>query len=140
MPSTRLRFGPDLRISALAFLVGIAALVLALATGDRGGQILWGIAAAVLCGYALGDVAFWPRLVVDASGLRIRSPFARADLTWSDLDDVRADVRSRYGLRSSTLEVDAGETLVVFSRRALGADPSTVQDLIHAMDPRGRRV
>ena len=46
------------------------------------------------------------------------------------------DTRSRYGLRSSTLEVDAGETLVVFSRRALGADPTTVQDIVRAFDPR----
>jgi PH (Pleckstrin Homology) domain-containing protein len=81
-------------------------------------------------------VVFWPRLAADHTGLRIRTPLARADLSWSDVESVTADTRSRYGLRSSTLEVDAGSTLVVFSRRALGADPETVQDVVRALDPR----
>ena len=56
--------------------------------------------------------------------MRIRTPLTRADLAWREVEDVSADVRSRYGLRSTTLEVDAGEVLVVFSRRSLGADPA----------------
>ena len=36
---------------------------------------------------------------------------------------MHADIRARLGLRSTTLEIDAGATLVVLSRRALGADP-----------------
>ena len=64
-------------------------------------------------------------------------PFARTDLTWPEVDRVRADVRSRLGLRSTTLEIDAGEVLVVFSRRALGADPKIVQDLVLALAPPG---
>jgi hypothetical protein len=136
---TRVRFGPDLRLSAVVFLLAVGALVLVLSTDDAGGRLLWGVAALVLAGYAVGDVVFWPRLAVDAHGLRIRTPLARADLAWDDVEEVRADVRTRYGLRTSTLEVDAGSTLVVFSRRALGADPGTVQSLVRAMDPRRGR-
>jgi hypothetical protein len=136
---TRVRFGPDLRLSAVVFLLALGALVLVLTTDDPGGRLLWGVAAVVLAAYAIGDVLFWPRLAVDAHGLRIRTPLARADLPWAQVDGVRADVRSRYGLRTATLEVDAGSTLVVFSRRALGADPDTVESLVRAMDPRGRR-
>jgi hypothetical protein len=51
---------------------------------------------------------------------------------------VRADTRQRLGLRSVTLEIDAGDELHVFSKRALGAEPDAVAGLIRAMDPRGR--
>jgi hypothetical protein len=134
--STRIRFGPDLRVSALVFVAALGALVLALTGNDPGGRLIFGLAALILAGYAIGDVVFWPRLVADGSGLRIRTPLARADIAWADVESVTADVRSRYGLRSTTLEVDAGSTLIVFSRRALGADPETVQNLVRSLDPR----
>lgn len=129
------RFGPDRRITALIGVGALGALGLTLAATDGPGRLIFALAAIVLAGYAVGDLVFWPRLAVDASGLRIRTPLARADLTWTDIEDVRADERTRYGLRSTTLEVDAGETLIVFSRRALGADPATVQDLVRAFAP-----
>jgi Bacterial PH domain len=135
--STRVRFGPDLRLSALIFVAAMGALVLAVMTGDAPGRLIFGLAALVLAAYAVGDVIFWPRLVADQAGLRIRTPMTRADVAWADVEGVDADVRSRYGLRSTTLEIDAGPTLVVFSRRALGADPETVQNLVRALDPRG---
>jgi hypothetical protein len=137
-PSTQVRFGPDLRVSALIFVAALVALVFAITSDDAPGRLLFGGAALVLGGYAVGDVVFWPRLVADATGVQIRTPLARADLAWTDIETVAADTRNRYGLRSSTLEVDAGETLVVFSRRALGADPTTVQDVVRALDPRPR--
>jgi hypothetical protein len=135
---SRVRFGPDLRLSAIVFLAATGAVALAITTDDNGGRLIWGIAAVILAGYSIGDVIFWPRLVADPNGLRIRTPLTRADLVWADVAGVRADVRSRYGLRTSTLEIDAGQTLVVFSRRALGADPDTVSNLVRALDPRGR--
>jgi hypothetical protein len=133
-----LRFGPDRRTTALAAVGVLIGVGLAITTDDPQGRFLFGLAAAVLACYALGDVVFSPRLYADGSGLRIRTPMTRVDLAWADVDDVRADVRSRYGVRSSALEVDAGETLVVFSRRSLGADPDTVADLVRALDPRRR--
>ena len=135
---SRVRFGPDLRLSAVVFLAGLGALALAITTDDAGGRLICGIAALILAGYSIGDVIFWPRLVADPTGLRIRTPLTRADVAWADVAGVRADVRNRYGLRTSTLEIDAGATLVVFSRRALGADPDTVSNLVRALDPRGR--
>lgn len=134
----RLRFGPDLRLSALVFLLGVVALVLAVTAGDGTSRLLFGLATLVLVGYSLGDVLFWPRLTVDAGGLRIRTPLDRADVTWAEIEAVRADVHRRHGLRSVSLEVDAGERLVVFSRRALGADPETVAGIVRSLDPRGR--
>lgn len=133
---TRVRFGPDLRVSALIFVAALVALVFAITSADAPGRLLFGGAAIVLGGYAVGDVVFWPRLAADGTGVQIRTPLTRADVAWADIETVTADTRNRYGLRSSTLEVDAGETLVVFSRRALGADPATVQDIVRALDPR----
>jgi len=40
--------------------------------------------ALILAGYAITDVLFRPRLAVDGSGIRVRSPLARADLAWPD--------------------------------------------------------
>jgi len=71
-----------------------------------------------------------------ADGLLVRTPLTRARIAWSDVEAVRADARERLGLRSVTLEIDAGEQLLVFSRRALGADPERVAGLISAFKPR----
>ncbi|HEY8827458.1 MAG TPA: PH domain-containing protein [Jatrophihabitantaceae bacterium] len=92
-------------------------------------------AALVLLGYTVTDLVFWPRLTADAEGLLVRTPLTSARIAWSDVEAVRADARERLGLRSVTLEIDAGEQLLVFSRRALGADPATVAGLISAFKP-----
>jgi hypothetical protein len=132
----RCRFGPDRRLTAVTAGLAVIALAVALITGDPAGRLLFIGAALLLAGYAIFDLVFWPRLSADADGLVVRSPFARANLAWSDVDAVTADVRERLGLRSTTLEIDAGEHLIVFSRRALGADPAHVADLVRAFDPR----
>jgi hypothetical protein len=129
------RFGPDRRLTAAAGAGALVALVSALVYGDAAGRLLFAIATVLLAGYVAGDLIWSPRLTADAAGLRIRTPFTSADLRWADVDEVRADVRSRYGLRSATLEVDGGELLVVFSRRTLGTEPETAAGLVNAMRP-----
>jgi hypothetical protein len=129
------RYGPDRRLSAASgalSLIGAAAAVL---SPDPAGQVLFAGAALVLLGYTVTDLVFWPRLTADAEGLLVRTPLTRARIAWSDVEAVRADARERLGLRSVTLEIDAGEQLLVFSRRALGADPATVAGLISAFKP-----
>lgn len=130
-----LRFGPDRRLTATAGAGAVLALGAASLYADAPGRLLFALAAALLAGYAVADLRWAPRLTVDATGLRVRTPFTSADLSWDEVDDVRADVRTRYGLRSATLEVDGGEVLVVFSRRSLGAAPETVAGLVNAMRP-----
>jgi hypothetical protein len=85
----------------------------------------------LLC-YVVGDLVFSPRLVATPASLRIRSPLLRAELPWQAVTEVRADVRSRYGLRSETLEVDIGTTIAVFNRRTLGVDPEQAAQLLRA--------
>ncbi len=130
------RFGPDRRLMALAGVGAVIALVLSVSASDAPGRLLFAVATLVLLGYIAGDLIWSPRLAADQAGVRIRTPFTRVDLGWDEIEGVRADVRSRYGLRSTTLEVDAGEVFVVFSRRSLGVDPETAAGLLAAMRPR----
>lgn len=134
---TVLRFRPDPRLTGLCAAAAAVAVGLSVTTGDGPGRVLFAIAAVVLGGYAVSDLVFSPRLVADASGLLVRAPAARARLSWPEIEEVRADVRHRYGLRSVTLEIDAGERLIVLSGRALGAAPDRVAGLVRALDPRG---
>ena len=138
MTAPTVRFGPDRRSPRAAAVAALIAVTAAVLYPDAPGRLLFAVAAVVLAGYAAGDLVWAHRLVADASGVRIRTPFTRADLSWPQISEVRADVRSRHGLRSVTLEVDAGEVLVVFSRRALGTDPEAAAGLVNAMRPLSR--
>jgi hypothetical protein len=129
------RFSPDPRLTAITGGAAVIVAGLSFAT-DAAGRLLLLAAAVILAGYALTDLIFRPRLAVDSTGIRVRSPLARADLAWPDIAAVRADERNRYGLRSVTLEIDAGEQLIVLSRRALGAAPAAAAALIRSFDPR----
>lgn len=129
------RFAPDRRYTAAAALGALAAVALAALGGDPAGRLLAVIAALVLVAYVVTDVVFSPRLVVSGEGVLIRSPLTRANLAWAEVDDVHAESRTRFGLRSTTLEIDAGPVLAVLSRRALGADPAEVADLVRAFRP-----
>ena len=132
------RFGPDRRITAATAGLAVIAALLAVSTDDRGGRLLFLIAAVVLLTYTVSDLVFWPRLVASADGIELRSPTGTRQYPWAVVAAVRADTRQRLGLRSVTLEVDAADELHVFSKRALGADPEEVAALVTAMDPRGR--
>ena len=132
---TRARFAPDRRYTALAAAGALAAVLAALLAGAGAGGVLAVVAAAVLATYAVGDVVFSPRLVVDAVGVRVRTPTTRATLPWSDIEHVRADTRLRFGMRSTTLEIDADAVLVILSRRAIGTEPEQAADLINAFRP-----
>jgi hypothetical protein len=129
------RFHPDRRYTALAGGGLIVALGLALATAPAPGRLLAAVAAIVLAGYVASDLLFSPRIVASADGVVINSPLLRARLSWAEVEDVRADVRQRLGLRSTTLEIDAGATLAVLSRRAIGSDPEEAARLIGAFRP-----
>lgn len=128
-------FAPDRRYTALAAVGVVIALVVLVVGDDSGGRLLAGLAALVLAAYVVTDLVFSPRLVASGAGLAIHSPLTRASLPWSDIEAVRADTRTRIGLRSTTLEIDAGSVLVVLSRRALGAEPQEVADLVAAFRP-----
>jgi hypothetical protein len=126
---------PDRRLTALSAGGAAGATLVVVLTGDPIGRLLAMIAAILLLGYVISDFVFSPRLVAGPEGITVRSPFTRAQLAWSDIEDVRADTRFRLGLRSTNLEVDTGSTLVVLSRRAIGTDPVLAAEQIQAVRP-----
>ena len=79
----------------------------------------------------LGDLVFWPRLTADRGGPAVRTPLQRAALAWAD--DRRGPgrrARCASGCAARRWRSTPGAVLVVFSRRALGADPAAVRDLL----------
>jgi hypothetical protein len=92
--------------------------------------VLFGVAAIGLLALVVVDVLLRPRLAADPGGLQVRTLAVRRRLPWSALRRVDVDERARYGLTARTLELDAGDTLVVLGRRALGEDPRDVADAL----------
>lgn len=132
------RFGPDRRLTAATAAGAVTAALVGVLAADAAGRLLLVAAALVLAAYAATDLVFSPRLVLSADEVVVRTPLRRVHLAWADVERIGVDVRQRLGLRSVALEVDAGEVLVVLTRRALGADPEAVADLAAAFDPRHR--
>jgi hypothetical protein len=107
----------------------VAVLVLAVAFAGRD-PVRWGLAvvvALVVAIWALRDLIAPVRLAADAGGVTVISGFARRrHLPWAQIERVRVDARSHHGLRSELLELDAGESIFLFSAHELGALPEEV--------------
>lgn len=132
---TVLRFGPDRRIGLAAAGGAVLAAVYAAVDSDREGRLLAVILTVVLVGIAIADLAFNPRLIADGDGLEVRGPTGRLTARWAEVQTLRLDERSRWGLMSRALEFEVGERLIVLGRHSLGRDPREVYDLLSALDP-----
>jgi hypothetical protein len=77
-----------------------------------------------------GLVVLLLAMLADPAGVQVRTLASRHRLPWSAIERVDVDEHTRYGLTSRTLELEAGELLVVLSKRALGADPRDVADAL----------
>jgi hypothetical protein len=123
------QWAPRTAETALAAGGALVAAVLAV-TSDPAGRLLFGVGAFCLVVLVLADLLLRPRLRADADGLEVRTVAVRRRLPWSAVQRVRVDEHSRYGLASRTLEVDAGDALIVLGRRSLGADPRDVAETL----------
>ena len=115
--------------TAVAILAGLVVLLLAL-LADPAGRLLLGVAALGLLVLGAADLLLRPRLAADPAGVQVRTLASRHRLPWSAVERVDVDEHTRYGLTSRTLELEAGELLVVLGKRALGADPRDVADTL----------
>jgi hypothetical protein len=115
--------------TAVALLAGLVVLLLAV-LADPAGRVLLGVAALGLLTLGAADLLLRPRLAADRSGIQIRTLASRHRLPWSAIGRVDVDEHTRYGLTSRTLELEAGELLVVLGKRTLGADPREVADTL----------
>lgn len=131
------RFGPNRALSAVAVVLAVVAAGVAATTTDAAGRLLAAGAALVLAVHGVLDLVLWPRLTVSPAGLRVRAPAHRAVFPWAAVSDVRLDERRRFGLSAGTLEIDAGDELVVLSRWALGTDPREVLAVVRGSTPPG---
>lgn len=136
LPPPEATFVPDRRYTLLAGAGCAAALAAASLAGDAAGHLLYTVAAVVLLVYVAADLVFSPRLTASRVGIVINAPLTRASLSWDEVTAVRAETRLRRGLRSSTLEIDAGAVLAVFSKRTLGTEPEVAAARIEALRPR----
>jgi len=121
------RVKPVLPVTKLIAAAAIVVLAVAFAEHD---PIRWAIAlivAVALAVWALRDLLAPVRLAADATGVTVLAGFARRrHLPWSAVERVRVDRRTHRGLRSETLELDAGDAIYLFSANDLGALPEDV--------------
>ena len=108
-----------------------AALMLGLAAAVGGSDpVRWFLAVAsafALTAWGGRDLIAPIRLAADPAGVTVVVGYAgRRRLAWSQIERVRVDRRVRLGLRGNLLEVDAGDSLYLFSAYELGADPEDV--------------
>jgi hypothetical protein len=125
---------PAFKLSGAALLIAGGVL---LAGGDPVGIGVGLLAAIALGGWAVRDLTAPVRLCADAHGLMVATGYhGWRRLAWSEVDQIRVDVRPHLGLRTETLEIDAGESLFLLGRYALGAPPSEVADALQAFKAR----
>jgi hypothetical protein len=107
----------------------VAVIVLAVAFAGRD-PVRWALALVValaLAVWLVRDLIAPVRLAADAAGVTVLTGFARRrHLPWAQIERVRVEVSSRRGLRSELLELDAGESIFLFSAHELGALPEEV--------------
>ncbi len=116
-----------LAVKVLAAVVSAALGVFWYASGDVRGVILAVPATLLLGAMALRDVLVPVRLTADESGITVVHGYAgRRHVPWEQIDDIKVDVRRRFGLRSEMLEIDTGDNLHIFSAGELGASPTGV--------------
>jgi hypothetical protein len=98
------------------------------------------VAGGGLAVWGLRDVMAPVRLRADSAGVTVVSGYAgHRQLAWKDLERVRLDSRTRLGLRTELLEIDAGESLHFFSRYDLGESPVEALERIREIRGLGNR-
>jgi hypothetical protein len=122
----------------LAWAKGVATaafLLVAIVYWEDRTQAFAALVGAVLLGiYAARDVIAPVRLAADGDGVTVTSGFSgRKRLAWSEIERVHVDQRTRLGLRSEMLEIDAGESLHLFSTYDLNAPCSDVEESLRQL-------
>lgn len=115
---------------------GVVALMVGgflLADGDPVRLALAVIAATGLAAWGARDLVAPVRIAADADGVTVIVGFAgRRRLPWREIEQITLDRRLRRGVRSETLEIDAGSSLHVFGRYDLDAPAEEVAAALQA--------
>jgi hypothetical protein len=123
-----LRWRANPALPGLKFAGAAAFALLGVLFGDELLRLVPALAAALaLVVWAIRDLVAPVRVAADAAGVTVISGYAGSRLLrWPDIERIRVDVRPRLGLRTETLEIDAGESLHLFGPYDLGAPPADV--------------
>ncbi|BCJ53368.1 hypothetical protein Asp14428_48430 [Actinoplanes sp. NBRC 14428] len=127
MSALQWRVKPVLPVTKLLGAVALVVLVTAFGRHDPVQWVLAGAGAAGLTLWAVRDLVRPVRLMADPGGITVVVGFARRrHLPWAQVERIRVDRRARRGIRSELLEIDAGDSLHLFSVHELGAEPEEV--------------
>ncbi|MEV4197417.1 PH domain-containing protein [Micromonospora globbae] len=130
-PVREWRVPANLPAAKIAGAVLLVSLGLLFADGDVVRLALACVAAAALVVWGARDLLAPVRLAADDAGVTVIQGFAgRRHLPWPAVEAITVDRRSRLGLSTETLEIDAGDSLHLFSRHDLGAEPGEVARLL----------
>ena len=110
-------------------LAGVVADAL---TGDRGGLVLFALAAVAVGAFAAHVTIVRPRLAADAEGLVARTLGGTHRLPWAQTR-TRLRTTRRMGRDGVTLEIEHDEQLYVFGWLDLGEDPRDVLDVLSTL-------
>ena len=113
-------------------LAGVVADAL---TGDRGGLVLFALAAVAVGAFAGHATVVRPRLAADAEGLVARTLGGTHRLPWAQTR-TRLRTTRRMGRDGVTLEIEHDEQLYVFGWLDLGEDPRDVLDVLSTLRAR----
>ncbi|MDQ7810095.1 PH domain-containing protein [Amycolatopsis sp. A133] len=113
----------------------LAGVVAAALSGDRGGLVLFALAAAAVGAFAGHATVVRPRLAADADGLVARTLSGTQRLPWAQTR-TRLRTTRRMGRDGVTLEIEHDEQLYVFGWLDLGEDPRDVLDVLSTLRAR----
>lgn len=119
---------------------GLAAvfLLVTILSSQVTSRVFLGLATLLLLALGAYGTFVRPRLLVDDSGLTVRTLSGPRLLPWHEVK-VRLAHTRRLGRESVTLELDwrrgEDEQLFVFTPIDLGTDPRDVADVLHALRP-----
>jgi hypothetical protein len=134
-----MRWRVDRRYLAAKIGVLVAAVtstVLMIIGSDRPGSVLAAAVSLAAAGYLLRDLVAPVSLAADQHGMSVRHGFAaRARLSWAEIERIQIDQRTRLGIPSETLEIDAGAQLFLLGRGDLGAAPAEVARKLSGLRP-----
>lgn len=143
-PDSATPYGPARwRVRRPLAIAKAAGAVLFLAAGltahaDRIALVIGIGGAIILAAFAVRDIAGAERLAVDQDGVTVLSGYlGRHRLAWAEIERIRVDRRSRLGLRTEMVEIDAGESIYLFSANDLSAAPDEVVRHILALRTAG---
>jgi hypothetical protein len=104
-------------------------------TGDRGGLVLFALAAVAVGAFAAHATLVRPRLAADAEGLVARTLGGTHRLPWAQTR-TRLRTTRRMGRDGVTLEIEHDEQFYVFGWLDLGEDPRDVLDVLSTLRAR----